>query len=74
MQKVRAHGIWFDLGPAISGKNNHAILEECARGEKEALDDYNRILKKANMPINVREVWQKQYDFMASDLDKLQNI
>lgn len=67
-------GIWFDLKSAIAKKNNRAILEECERGERAALEDYDRLLKEVNIPETAKKVIKKQHDLIQSDLNKLENL
>lgn len=40
----KAHHAWMDLKSAFSSDNEEAILEEAVRGEKVAVEDYNKII------------------------------
>lgn len=56
------HRKWMDLRNARTSKNKKAMLEECIRGEKEALDEYNTLLSReipAPLSGMVREQRQK---------------
>ena len=54
------HRGWMDVKSAISGKDEHAILAECERGEDSAVENYQRVLKQ-NLPPNVLPVVKHQF-------------
>lgn len=55
------HRGWMNLKTAISGNNDHAILEEAERGEDGAVSAYREALAK-DLPSDIQSVVRKQYD------------
>jgi uncharacterized protein (TIGR02284 family) len=53
------HRGWIDIKSLVTGQDEHAILNECERGEDYAKDAYREALK-LNLPANVRDVVQQQ--------------
>ena len=45
------HRAWIDIKTAFTGKDDEAILEECIRGEKASVEEYEEKLKKNNIDI-----------------------
>lgn len=53
------HRGWMDIKSLVTGKDEHAILNECERGEDYAKDAYAEALK-LQLPSKVRDVLQQQ--------------
>ena len=54
------HRGWMNLKSALTGKNDHAILEEAERGEDAAVKNYQKVLAE-DLPSDVRAVVDEQY-------------
>ena len=54
------HRGWMNLKSALTGKDDHAILEECERGEDAAVQNYQKVLAE-DLPSDVRGVVEEQY-------------
>ena len=54
------HRGWIDLKAKIAGADDHAMLEECERGEDFAVKNYRDALSK-DLPQNIREILEDQY-------------
>lgn len=54
------HHAWIDLKSAITGKDNHAILAECERGEDVAKKAYEEAGKAQDLPAALKSVIDKQ--------------
>ncbi|MFN2508436.1 MAG: PA2169 family four-helix-bundle protein [Chthoniobacterales bacterium] len=54
------HRAWMNLKSAITKQDDHAILEECERGEDSALAEFKRAME-ANLPEPVRDAVSRQY-------------
>ena len=54
------HHVWIDLKSAVTGKDNHAILAECERGEDVAKKAYETALKAQDLPGALHSVIEKQ--------------
>ena len=68
------HRKWMDLKTAIAGNNDKAVIEECERGEKAALQDYEEVLEKGLLPESARNLVQTQYEQIKSALARLENL
>ena len=55
------HRGWLNLKSSLTGRDNHAILEECERGEDVAKAAYSKALNQ-NLPENIRTLVQHQYE------------
>jgi uncharacterized protein (TIGR02284 family) len=54
------HRGWMNLKSAVAGKDDHAILEECERGEDAAVQAYQKGLAQ-DLPSDLRSVVEEQY-------------
>lgn len=54
------HRAWMDLKAAFSSDNEEAILEEAVRGEKAAVEDYNKVINSADLPPSTANLLIKQ--------------
>jgi uncharacterized protein (TIGR02284 family) len=54
------HRGWLNIKSAITGKDDHAILEEVERGEDSAVKTYQKILAE-DLPSDLRSVAESQY-------------
>ncbi len=68
------HRKWIDLKSSIAGNNDKAVIEECERGEKAALEDYQDVLSDTELPNTTREVVKKQHDRIQSALLKIKDL
>ena len=55
------HRGWMDIKSAVTGKDEHAILAECERGEDSAVSTYQDALKET-LPGHLASVIQHQLD------------
>lgn len=66
---AKAHQVWISVKDTLTPDHNgEAILEECVRGEKAALDDYDDKLKCDELPADVRALISKQRASIAASL------
>jgi uncharacterized protein (TIGR02284 family) len=54
------HRGWIGLKAALTGDNDHAILEEAERGEDGAVKSYREALSK-DLPTDIRDIIERQY-------------
>lgn len=54
------HRGWMNLKSALTGKDDHAILEEAERGEDAAVKNYQKVLAE-DLPSDIRSVVEEQY-------------
>lgn len=68
------HRTWIDIKTALSSDKDETVVEECIRGEKAALDDYEDVLKKSELSMGSREVIQRQHDQIQAAVNRLNQI
>lgn len=54
------HRGWMNLKSALTGKDEHAILAECERGEDAAVKNYQTVLEE-DLPSDLRTIVEQQY-------------
>lgn len=59
------HRGWINIKSAVTGKNEHSILEECERGEDSALKNYQEALKE-NLPPSLSSLVNRQYQAIVT--------
>jgi uncharacterized protein (TIGR02284 family) len=67
------HRFWVNIKGAISGMDDHAILDECERGEDSAKRAYEDALN-CDLPGDVRMVVQRQYTEVKANHDRVKEL
>jgi uncharacterized protein (TIGR02284 family) len=67
------HRGWIDIKSSIMGRDTYSILEECERGEEAAKKVYESALK-AELPMNIRELIEKQCEGVKQSYDLVCNL
>jgi uncharacterized protein (TIGR02284 family) len=68
------HRIWINLKSLVLGKDIAAIVNECERGEKAAIEDYEKVLRVEEVPMEAKIVINKHLQQMRSSLDHLEEL
>lgn len=68
------HRAWINLKALMVNDKEDAMLEECMRGERAALDDYEKALMHESLPITTMALLEEQRDQIASTLDELRSM
>ncbi len=68
------HYTWMNLRAAYADNNNEAMLEECIRGEKAAIHEYQKVLEDTNLPSNVRAILNDQMCRIAEALRRVEEL
>src|SRR6266581_2853433 len=63
------HRFWINLKSTIAGMDDHAILDECERGEDAAKASYEKALRQ-DLPGDVRLVIERQYREVKANHDR----
>lgn len=66
------HRGWINIKSAVTGKDEHSILEECERGEDSAKKNYLEALKE-NLPTNILNVVDRQYQAVVATHDTVRS-
>lgn len=68
------HRGWVALLGSVPGDSDLRMLEEAVRGEATALDHYQRAVQRADLPLHVRPVLERQLDGVQRNLDQLKAL
>ncbi|MAN59281.1 MAG: hypothetical protein CMC08_05540 [Flavobacteriaceae bacterium] len=68
------HRTWIDIKSAVAGNDDEAVLEECIRGEKASVEEYEETLKNNRFPNNIESVLTKQASEIRQTLSKVKNL
>lgn len=72
--KADLHRTWIDVKSIATGKDAEAVVKECIRGEKKALEDYEDTLRSNDLPQSTRQVVQRQHDQIQGAVNRLNQI
>lgn len=71
------HRFWIDFKSSLNKKDDEYILEECLRGEKASLKEYEEKISKHILPVGVKEMLENQRDQIrktVSEISKLEDL
>ncbi|WP_245990577.1 PA2169 family four-helix-bundle protein [Hymenobacter rubripertinctus] len=60
------HRGWINIKSAVTGQDAPAILGECETGDSTALSSYEAALRSKELPVEARNVIQKQHGKILS--------
>ena len=67
------HRGWINIKAVVTGKDDHAILNECERGEDVAKNAYKSALEY-NLPANIKQTLQTQYSSVLAAHDRVKAL
>ncbi|SDM12852.1 conserved hypothetical protein [Catalinimonas alkaloidigena] len=59
------HRGWMNLKSVVAAGDSEAILNECVRGDKAAVEAYESALKEANLPAEISTLLRSQYNAIS---------
>lgn len=68
------HRAWIDVKTAVTGNDDKAVLEECIRGEKASIENYQEVLKSQAFPPKIKATLAKQVGEVQATLHKIQSL
>jgi uncharacterized protein (TIGR02284 family) len=68
------HRSWINLKGAIGKHDDHAILEECERGEDSAVHEYEEALDEEDLTGPVREIISRQYEKVKTVHNRIKHL
>lgn len=60
------HRAWINVKSTFSSDDDKATVEECQRGDKEALENYNSVLQETDLAASTRELLLRQKQSVES--------
>lgn len=70
----KAHHAWMDLKTAFSTDNEEALLEEAVRGEKVAVEDYNKVIKEDGFAPSTLNLLIKQRNAIERTFNEVKDL
>jgi uncharacterized protein (TIGR02284 family) len=67
------HRGWIDIKSAVTGKNEHSVLEECERGEDSAVKNYRDALSKP-LPNDLAQLVERQYQMIQEAHNRVRGL
>jgi uncharacterized protein (TIGR02284 family) len=67
------HRGWINLKSAVTGRDDHAILAECERGEDAAVRNYQDALAH-DLPSDIRSVIEEQYRQILEAHNRMKSV
>lgn len=67
------HRNWMSLKALFSSNDEEVMLNETIRGEKSALDEYNKILSETELPMSIENLLKKQKNAIETAVTKAKN-
>jgi uncharacterized protein (TIGR02284 family) len=68
------HRTWMDIKTALSSDKDEALVEECIRGEKAALEDYDDLLEEKEITGPERTLIMEQRNTVEACIQDLKRI
>lgn len=68
------HRTWIDLKSAVSRNDDEAVLEECIRGEKASLEEYENTLKENRFPQQLQVLLDNQLAEIKGTVAKVKSL
>lgn len=69
-----AHRTWMDIKSFFSGNSDESMLEECIKGDKASLEEYENILEDENLPTTISTLIRDQKMKIRTDLNKVKSL
>jgi uncharacterized protein (TIGR02284 family) len=60
------HRAWISIKSAFASDDDKATVEECKRGDQEALENYNSVLQETDLVASTRELLLRQKQSIES--------
>jgi len=60
--KGSMHRAWMDLKSAVTSDKEENVMEEVQRGEQSAIEEYNEVINKSNLPATTKDILTQQRD------------
>lgn len=68
------HRTWIDIKTSLSGDKDEAVLEECIRGEKASVEEYESRLQENRFPSNIENTLTNQKSSIQNTLNKVKTL
>ena len=69
-----AHRSWMNLKASLSNDNDESVLEEAIRGEKAAVEEYEKVLNESEIPASTGNILLKQKNAIVASLNEVKTL
>lgn len=69
-----ADRFWLDFASLIVRRNEPAILENCAKAEKKAIEEYDKLISQGDLDEHVRNILKDQRDRAQALFHELKDL
>lgn len=70
----KIHRFWIDFKTLWSKKDEEVILEECLRGERESLKEYEEKINTQVLPREIKTMLERQRDSIRETIYQLETL
>lgn len=68
------HRTWIDIKTSLSGDKDEAVLEECIRGEKASVEEYEKRLEENRFPTTIESTLTNQKNRIQNTLNNVKTL
>ncbi|PTA69190.1 aldehyde dehydrogenase [Deinococcus arcticus] len=68
------HRTWLNVRDALTGRDDYQVVAECERGEDVAVENYQDVLKEAELPAEIRSFVEGQYAQVKASHDQIRDM
>ena len=65
---------WINLKTSLGKDTDKALLEECLRGEKNSVEEYESKLRKSNFPAKIEEVLRRHLVEIRESISEMKSM
>ena len=69
-----AHRSWMNLKASLSNDKDEIVLEEAIRGEKAAVEEYEKVLRDSEIPASTGNILMKQKNAIVAALNEVKTL
>ena len=69
-----AHRAWMSIKDAFSANDDKAMLQEVVRGEEEAVEEYQEVMRETQLAPTTQDLLKKQVHSVQSALSKARTL
>lgn len=73
-QASKVHRTWMDVKAALAPNTDEAIVKECKNGDKNAINEYEGVLKESNLTPSSLKLVQQQREEITDTLHNWENF
>lgn len=70
----KAHRSWMDIKSLFSSDDEEAMLEEAITGEKNAVEEYDEVLKDTSLPASTATLLKQQRNTINEGLQNIKTL